>query len=147
MANWIPVSNNNIPSYAMIGGREEIRGKIEPLYIGRAFHNGALLPGKVVGSEGICYVPWGGREYEKNDFKVMCETSGYWVECSGDRIPQTAIQVGHTEDSEPLFLGKVRLNNFEMIVGKVQKSKGVCFIPYKGQEIASKDYFVFCKIQ
>ena len=42
----------------------------EQVYVGRASHEGALIPGKVVPSHGVCYVPWGGQEHGKTEYQV-----------------------------------------------------------------------------
>lgn len=40
------------------------------LYVGRAHHEGDLLPAKVSYTHGGAYVAWGGKEYFKNHFQV-----------------------------------------------------------------------------
>lgn len=62
---WVPVSGTQIPSNAVAGGQDG-----EPLYVGRAQHEGALIPGKVTASHGVCYVAWGGGEHGKPDYEV-----------------------------------------------------------------------------
>lgn len=42
----------------------------EQLYVARAEHNGALIPGKLVPSHGVVYVAWGGIENPKENYEV-----------------------------------------------------------------------------
>lgn len=64
---WCDANGGIIPPGAVEGGKD-ISG--EPLYVGRAYHEGALLPGKVKPGDSVCYVAWGGDEHGKTDFQV-----------------------------------------------------------------------------
>lgn len=55
-----------VPSDAVEGGRD-IDG---PLYVGRAHHEGALIPGKVNPQHSACYIAWGGVEHGKQQYEV-----------------------------------------------------------------------------
>merc|ERR1712168_1184443 len=66
--DWIYASGGEIPPGAIQGGVDE---NDEPLYIGRAWHNGCLVPGKVVKDHGCCYVPWGGEEHKYEDYEIL----------------------------------------------------------------------------
>lgn len=136
-ANWVPVNGGAIPPNAIEGGVDG-----ETLFIGRAEHEGALIPGKVVPSHGVCYVAWGGAEVPKSEYEVLCDAAGMWVPCSGQNVPGQALEGGRTEDGEPLYVGRAN-HEGTMTVGKVQGSHGVCYIPYGGQEVAFNDYEVF----
>lgn len=136
-ANWVPVNGGAIPPNAIEGG---IDG--EPIYVGRATHEGALIPGKVVPAHGVCYIAWGGAEIPKTEYDVLCDAAGLWVACSGADIPGQALQGGTSEDGEPLFIGRAT-HEGTITVGKVQQSHGVCYIPYGGQEVAFNDYEIF----
>ncbi|XP_055635915.1 uncharacterized protein LOC129775323 isoform X2 [Toxorhynchites rutilus septentrionalis] len=136
-ACWIPASNGEIPPNAVVGGSDG-----EELYIGRARHEGAVIPGKVVASHGLCYVPWGGAENPIAEYEVLCDAVGSFVSASGSEIPPNAIPAGESEDGEPLFIGRVSHEGTQT-VGKVQPSHGVCYIPYGGQELAFADYEIY----
>lgn len=41
-----------------------------PIYIGRAYLNGDIIPAKIVPSEEVAYVSWGGFECPRHDFEV-----------------------------------------------------------------------------
>lgn len=49
-AVWVPTAGSAIPSGAFVGGEDNGEG----LVVGRAQHEGALIPGKVVPSHGVC---------------------------------------------------------------------------------------------
>ncbi|KAK0072402.1 hypothetical protein PV325_011412, partial [Microctonus aethiopoides] len=128
---WCDATGGNLPSGAVAGG-EDID---EPLYIGRANHGGALIPGKVKLSHGVCYVPWGGEEHGKAEYQILCGCTPRWVATSGENVPPNAIPAGETEDGEPLFVGRVAHEGTKTI-GKVQASHGVCYIPFGGAEMS-----------
>ncbi|KAK0086383.1 hypothetical protein PV326_005574, partial [Microctonus aethiopoides] len=132
---WCDATGGNLPSGAVAGG-EDID---EPLYIGRANHGGALIPGKVKLSHGVCYVPWGGEEHGKAEYQILCGCTPRWVATSGENVPPNAIPAGETEDGEPLFVGRVAHEGTKTI-GKVQASHGVCYIPFGGAEMSFPEY-------
>ena len=64
---WVPVTDGNIPHNAVPGG-ETADG--EPLFIGRATHDGTITVGKVQPSHGCCYIPYGGEELAYKEFEI-----------------------------------------------------------------------------
>lgn len=64
---WVHASNGQIPPNALPGGFDASN---EQLYVARAEHNGALIPGKLVPSHGVVYIPWGGVENPKENYEV-----------------------------------------------------------------------------
>lgn len=64
-AQWVATKGGEIPPNAIPAGFDN-----EQLYVGRANHEGAILPGKVVPSHGVCYVPWGGAEHGIPEYEV-----------------------------------------------------------------------------
>uniref|UniRef100_A0A182JIQ8 Farnesoic acid O-methyl transferase domain-containing protein n=1 Tax=Anopheles atroparvus TaxID=41427 RepID=A0A182JIQ8_ANOAO len=136
-ACWVAAANGEIPPNAVVGGSDG-----EEQYIGRAQHEGGIIPGKVVASHGVCYIAWGGAENPKAEYEVLCDFSGTFVPVSGSDIPPTALPAGESEDGEPLFIGRVN-HEGTVTVGKVQPSHGVCYIPYGGQEMAFTDYEIY----
>ncbi|XP_060838903.1 uncharacterized protein LOC132920491 isoform X1 [Rhopalosiphum padi] len=112
--HWVHASNGQIPSNALPGGFDATN---EQLYVARAEHNGALIPGKLVPSHGVVYIPWGGVENPKENYEVLCNCNGTWVKANNGEIPVGALSSGHTEDGEPLFVGRGELNG-SLTVGK-----------------------------
>ncbi|XP_018343738.1 PREDICTED: C3 and PZP-like alpha-2-macroglobulin domain-containing protein 8 isoform X2 [Trachymyrmex septentrionalis] len=133
---WCDAAGGMVPPDAVEGGHDE-----EPLFVGRAHHEGALIPGKVKPGHSVCYVAWGGAEHGKTDYQVLCGCKPTWVPVNGGNIPPNAIPGGETEDGEPLFVGRVH-HEGTVTIGKVQPSHNVCYIPYAGSEIASSEYEV-----
>lgn len=62
---WCDASGGMVPPGAVEGGNDE-----ETLFVGRAHHEGALIPGKVKPGHCVCYIPWGGAEHGKTDYQV-----------------------------------------------------------------------------
>ncbi|GBP45182.1 hypothetical protein EVAR_25887_1 [Eumeta japonica] len=66
---WVKSSKDIIPIGAMPGGyAEETR---EPLYVGRAEHEGCLIPGKVQPSHSVCYIAYDGKEIAKPHYEIL----------------------------------------------------------------------------
>lgn len=111
---WVSSSNGELPPEAVSGGQDG-----ELLYVARARHENALIPGKLVPSHGVCYIPWAGGEHPHDSYEVLCGCSSSWVPVSGDAIPPHALPAGETEDGEPLFVGRVN-HEGAVTIGKVQ---------------------------
>ncbi|XP_072945871.1 uncharacterized protein [Epargyreus clarus] len=135
---WVDAYAGNVPPGAVVGG-QDCSG--EPLYVARAPHEGATLPGKLVGSHGCAYVPWGGQEHGKPEYQVLVGGPVNWVPTSGSNIPPGSFPGGETEDGEPLFVGRVN-HEGSITTGKVQQSHGVCYISFGGQELGFPEYEV-----
>ena len=65
---WVPCSPANIPPNAIVGGQSESG---EPLYVGRAHHQGSITIGKVQRSHNCCYISYGGQEISHQQFEVL----------------------------------------------------------------------------
>ncbi|XP_074115912.1 uncharacterized protein LOC141538384 isoform X1 [Cotesia typhae] len=133
---WCDATGGSMPPGAVEGGHDG-----EPLFVGRASHEGAMIPGKVKPSHGVCYVAWGGEEHGKSEYQVLCGCKPQWVATSGGNIPANAIPAGETEDGEPLFVGRVN-HEGTVTIGKVQASHNVCYIAYAGAEVPFPEYEV-----
>ncbi|XP_043254889.1 uncharacterized protein LOC122398776 isoform X5 [Colletes gigas] len=132
---WCGAVGGMVPPNAIEGGRDE-----EPLFVGRARHEGALLPGKVKPSHSVCYVAWGGQEHGKSEYEVLCSANPpTWVPTSGNNIPPNAIPAGESEDGETLYVGRVHHED-TLTIGKVQPSHSVCYIPFAGSEVGFPEY-------
>lgn len=56
-----------MPENAVVGGRDVDGSQI---YVGRAFHDGDMIPAKVIPDKGVAYVCQGGEEHPKSNFEV-----------------------------------------------------------------------------
>lgn len=70
--DWVAPVGNKLPTGAVVGGKT---AKGELTYIGRAKHHGEFIPGKYIQSNGVVYLPWGGKEHYYSDCEVMCVNS------------------------------------------------------------------------
>lgn len=133
--SWVPAANGQVPAGAQPHG-EDANG--EPIFVARARHAGALIPGKLVQSHGVAYVPWGGVENAYAEYEILVG-GGQWVPAQGANIPPNAFPGGESEEGEPLFVGRAR-HEGSVTVGKVQPSHGVVYIPFGGAEIPYDSY-------
>ncbi|KAH8019170.1 hypothetical protein HPB51_017397 [Rhipicephalus microplus] len=66
--SWVPNSDGALPTGAVQGG---VCASGEPLYIGRAYHEGTLTIGKVQPSRRCLSIPYGGEEHCSSDYEVL----------------------------------------------------------------------------
>lgn len=66
----------------------------------------------------------------------MCGFNFEWKPALNGKIPASAFPAGYSEDRhEPLFIGRAKYQG-HVIPGKVQMTHKVCYIPFKGREVA-----------
>lgn len=135
--SWVAFSGN-IPSSAVNGGFENGRS----LAVCRTNYNGALHPGKVVGS--MCNIGWGGKEITGNSFEVLVNSGVtlQWVSVQGG-MPANAVQ-GGTENGKILYVGQATMSNGTVHPGKVFRADDgtyICNYGYGGKEIVEKNNF------
>ncbi|XP_054280246.1 calcium-binding protein P-like [Macrosteles quadrilineatus] len=134
--HWIHCEPGEIPQNAVYAGRDKDGG---PLYAGRAYHGGDLLPAKIAPSHHKAYVPWGGKEHEVNQFEVLISHQVAWVEDRDGRVPPEAVVVGQTVDGENLYMGRT-MHDGTLTPGKIQPSHQCLYIPYGGEELKYHTY-------
>ncbi|XP_064466160.1 natterin-3-like [Ornithodoros turicata] len=140
LCHWVSMSDGRVPAHAVVGGIDSG----SDIYIGRAEHDGDIIPGKVVPSHNVCYVPHGGREHAKPSYQVLValdESHFGWERESGGRLPPGAVQGGATADGEPLYIGRT-YHDGTLTIGKIQCSHGSLYIPHGGDEHKYSDYQV-----
>ncbi|XP_063980313.1 natterin-3-like isoform X2 [Diachasmimorpha longicaudata] len=111
------------------------------LVVGRAHHQGDILPAKAKPEHGIAYVPYGGNEIMKHDFEVLMPVEFRWVPSRHGQVPHGAVEGGRTSTGETLYVGRT-IHNGVPCVGKVHPSHGSLYIPYSGREIPFREYEV-----
>ncbi|KAL5273901.1 hypothetical protein ACFFRR_000579 [Megaselia abdita] len=139
---WVQCDINSIPPNAFPAGHDSDG---TPIFVGRAYHSGDMLPAKVVPTKNKAYVAFGGVEHEKYDIEVL--TGGgclHWVSGGNGYVPPNAIEAGNTSDGEPLYIGRGHYHG-SLTPGKVHPSHGCLYIPYGGAEHRLSDYEVLCK--
>ncbi|XP_012288072.1 natterin-4 isoform X2 [Orussus abietinus] len=111
------------------------------LVVGRAMHQGDILPAKAKPEHGIAYVSYHGAEHVKHDFEILMPADFLWVPARNGDVPETAVKAGKTVEGEPLYVGRV-FHNGVPVAGKIHRSHGVLYIPYGGEEISYREYEV-----
>ncbi|CAK1544512.1 unnamed protein product [Leptosia nina] len=67
---WVPANGESIPVTAVEAGYSEGHDS-GPLYVGRAKHEGHIIPGKVQPTHKVCYIPYDDREIAKSEYEVL----------------------------------------------------------------------------
>lgn len=62
-----------------------------------------------------------------------------WVVARDGTAPLNAFEAGHSEQGEKLFIGRFK-HLGEIVVGKVQPTHRVCYIPFDDRELNSNQY-------
>jgi len=139
---WVAASGGEVPEGALVGGEDNGNA----LYVSRAEHSGATIPGKLLGDHGVSYIPWGGEEHAKESYEVlvMAEDAVSWVDAAGDTIPEKAIQGGVSVEGEALYIGRVT-HEGALTIGKFHPSHSCLYISYGGAEISYPDFQILVK--
>lgn len=125
----------------MVRGGVDADGAV--IYIGRAFHEGDMLPAKVIPDKNVAYICYGGEEHLKEDFEVLRSGDFVWEFATSGTIPEGAVKCGQTSDGEPLYVGRA-LYQGTQTPGKIQVSHGCLYIPFNGEEVSITEYEVLC---
>uniref|UniRef100_A0AAG5D8L7 DUF3421 domain-containing protein n=1 Tax=Anopheles atroparvus TaxID=41427 RepID=A0AAG5D8L7_ANOAO len=112
------------------------------MYIGRSRHEGSITPGFAIPESGACHIVWGGREWIKENYEILCDYNGVFVRTHGDVIPEDALLAGESELGEALYIGRV-MQGGRVLVGKVQPSHGGCYVPIDGREVLFANYEIY----
>ncbi|XP_037806109.1 uncharacterized protein LOC119600114 isoform X1 [Lucilia sericata] len=139
--NWVASTPNYTPPGAVVAGHDTDRAVI---YVGRAMHEGEMLPCKFIPSKGCAYVCYGGYEINKRNFEVLCGFGYAWIKPHHHVIPPNAVSTGRSRNGEPLFVGRGH-HSGSLTPGLVSVSQRCLFIPYGGREIRINDYEVLIK--
>ena len=136
---WVSTNvRSDLPPFAVHAGHD-VNG--DAIYVGRAYHNGEMLPAKVVANRQQAYVVWGGQEIEKHDIEILTGHHYSWIPSCGGDVPPHAVRAGQTSDGEPLYIGRGPYNG-SLTPGKIHPSHGCLYIPFGGTEHALQSYEV-----
>lgn len=113
------------------------------IYVGRAYHEGDLIPAKIIPEKQAAYVSFNGEEILKTEFEVLRKGELEWEFATGGEIPPAAVEAGRTGDGEILYVGRA-LYEGSQTPGKVQPSHGCLYIAFDGREIPIREYEVLC---
>jgi len=143
MAEWRIASDGRVPPNAVAGG-SDVNG--ETIYVGRARDSHDTVPGKIVPSHGVCYIPYAGEERAHRTYEYLV-TPAYgsltWRSSADGAVPPGSVHGGTTSSGEPLYVGRAYYEG-SWIIGKVQPSHKVLYVPFDGKEVAISDYDVLC---
>jgi len=131
-----------MPKDAVLGGRDTDGSLI---YVGRASHEGEMIPAKVLPQKQAAYVCHNGLEISKQSFEVLVGDGVQWKKERDGKIPKGAYPAGTTRTGEVLYVARVE-HNRSVTVGKLHPSHGSLYIPYGGKELAFKQYEVLTGI-
>jgi hypothetical protein len=68
---WVAASGGQVPEGALKGGEDNGNA----LFVARAEHEEAVIPGKLLADHGVAYIPWGGEEHGKESYEVYEQPS------------------------------------------------------------------------
>lgn len=125
----------------MVRGGVDSDGTV--IFIGRAFHQGDMVPAKVMPDKNAAYICYAGEEIFKDDFEVLRSGDFVWEFSTGGSLPEGAVTCGQTADGEQLYIGRA-LHQGTQTPGKVQPSHGCLYIPFDGLEVSIAEYEVLC---
>lgn len=133
LAEWIQTQPHApLPGGAILAGHDQDR---TPMYIGRAYFEGDLIPAKVIPQKQAVYVAYNGKEHQVHtQYDVLCNGNINWVQASYGNIPPNAVHAGNTRAGERLYIGRAH-HEGSLTVGKVHPSHGCVYIPFGGEEV------------
>ncbi|KAM7345199.1 uncharacterized protein ACRADG_011595 [Cochliomyia hominivorax] len=139
--NWQTVQLGEIPYNAVLAGHDSDGSAI---YVGRSWHEGQLIPSKVVPERNEAYVCYDGAEIKKSNIELLCGNNYTWIPYNSENMPQNAVFTGRLVDGEPLFVGRAQhCNNF--MPGLVSPRDYCIFIPYGGREIRKNEFEILVR--
>lgn len=113
--------------------------------MGRAQHEGDMIPCKVMPNKQVAYISHNGSEISKHNFDILIGSDVKWKKEKNGKIPKGAYPGGRTSSGEALYIGRGE-HNKSLTVGKIHQSHGCLYIPYGGKEVSLKDYEVLTGI-
>jgi len=112
-----------------------------PIFVGRAFHEGDMVPAKVHPDKRVAYICYNGEEVPKTEYEILRSGDFVWEFATGGEVPTGSIEVGKTADGEPLYMGRC-LYKGTQTPGKLHPSHGCLYIPFSGEEVSVNEYEV-----
>ena len=124
-----------------VAGGTDVTGEL--LFIGRAFHNGEMVPGKIVPSQGCLIISDHSTVIRVTNFEYLVRPKKgelVWVSSSNGQVPSNSIPAGD-DGRNSLFIGRAQYGG-SLVIGKVHPANQCCFLPYQNQEIVQQLYEV-----
>lgn len=140
---WVHSSvRDALPRDAILGGRDSDGS---PIYVGRATHQGAVLPCKILPTKQAAYVGTDFQEILKHNYEVLVGREVKWKKDKNGKVPRDAYVAGRTPTGEALYIGRAE-HMGSLSIGKVHPAHACLYIPYGGKEVSLKEYEVLTGI-
>ncbi|KAM7348611.1 uncharacterized protein ACRADG_007888 [Cochliomyia hominivorax] len=139
---WISATADSMPEDALEGGRD---ADGDPIYVGRVFKDGDLIPAKIIPNKGGAYVAYGSEEHKEENFQVLAGAGFMWTHCENGNIVPGAVPAGNTSDGETLYVGRAQYEG-SLCVGKIHPSHGCLYLPFGGSEVKVESYEILVRI-
>ncbi|XP_035741905.1 uncharacterized protein LOC118450321 isoform X2 [Vespa mandarinia] len=85
------------------------------LVVGRARHNGDVLPAKVKPDHSVAYVCHDGNEHMKHEFEILMPADFKWIPSGHGHVPENAVEAGRTINGEVLYVGRTYHNGIPCV--------------------------------
>ncbi|XP_023032978.1 uncharacterized protein LOC26529673 [Drosophila willistoni] len=142
MGEWVRSSvNSPLPPNAFLAGRHSDGSD---MYVGRAIHEGDILPAKLIPRKRKAFISYDRLEHEITHYDVLVGQGYDWVASGDGLVPDDAVYTGRTSSGELLYVGRAVYKN-TMTVGKVHPSNGCLFLSFDGEEISVESYEVLVR--
>jgi len=139
---WVSASGGSHPGDSVRAGYDSG----ETVYVARAHHEGAIVPGKLHNGHNVVYIPYNMTEVLCPNYEVLTGPPAAlsWIDGANGEIPPNAVQGGMEPDGEVIYIGRA-IHNGTVTVGKVHESHGCCYVSYGGEELNFKQYEILVK--
>lgn len=141
LVHWVSGSNYNVKD-AIVGGTDTDGST---LYVGRTYHDGDNIPGKLRPAQKRLLITYNGTELIKTTYEFLCGKNVSWIKSSNGDVPANAVMGGesnsgtNTNYSETLYIGRTQYMG-TFTPGKVHPSHGCLYISYDGKEMSFRTY-------
>ncbi|EDV33360.2 uncharacterized protein Dana_GF21233 [Drosophila ananassae] len=137
--DWIQsTAHSALPLKSVFGGYEADHS---PLFVGRAHHEGGLLPAKVSPIKGFAYVANNGEEHRISNYEVLVGEGYCWVPDHYGHLPANAVGTGANKYGETMFIGRSKYKD-SLLIGRIHQSHGCIYVPFEDKEIKLNEYEV-----
>jgi len=139
---WVSASSGRHPKDSVRAGYDSG----EKVYVARAHHEGAIVPGKLHNGHSHVYIPYNMVEVPVENYEVLTGPPAAlsWVDSANGEIPPNAVIGGHETNGEAMYIGRA-IHNGTVTVGKIHPSHQCCYVAYGGEELNFKEYEILVK--
>lgn len=140
---WIPASCGESVCDAVVAG---CACDGEELHVVRMHHEEEFAVGKLHIGHSHAYVAYYGREHSHEEYEVLANPGGIeleWKEACNGEIPTGAIEAGHCEENEPIYVARCS-HEEDVVPAKLVSRVNCAFVPWGGKEHPYKEYEVLC---